>query len=265
MKRLFYILLVILIVSCTANKNKVQIVSESFSTGDISIVSRNSSADSSLVFNNSEESRGSKEKVIALLDSIPKADSVKNRTDLNKFLSVWNKLKKIEQDSGIPFYDWTDTSIVRSWYYLNLELFKLKGEPIFIDELEKLVFAPDSKNYINENLLKQLVFTKMDDQIYVNIFTKSSAHYQHTTGGAIRITQETNYPDDGHVIIRFETSDKRFVELFIFIPSWAGNATVTVGGVKYKAVPGEYCRIARMWKSGNSADIYLEHPQMPIE
>lgn len=264
MKHLFFILLLIQIVSCTTSKNKVQVISESFPTEDISIVNWNSFGNSSLVFNNSEESTASKEKIIALLDRIPKTDSIKTRTDLNKVLSAWNELKKIEQDSEIPFYNWTDSNIVRTWYNLNLELFKFQKEPIFIEELEKLVFGPHLRSYLDENLLKQLVFTKMDDQICVNIFTESSAQYQHTTGGTIRISQETNYPDDGHVTIRFETSDKRFVELFIFIPSWSGKATVTVGGVKYKAVPGEYCRVAKMWKSGNNAEIHLEHTQMPI-
>lgn len=264
MKHLFYILISIVIVSCTANKNKVQIVSESFPTKDIFVANWNSSTDSSLVLNSSNENMVSKEKVIALLESIPKIDSVKTRTDLNRVFAVWNELKTFEQGSEIPLFECKDADIVTNWYKLNLELFKLKGDPVFVDELNKIVLAPDSKYFLNDNLFKQLVFTKMNDQIYVNIFTESSAHYQHTTGGTIRITQETNFPNEGHVIIRFETSDKRFVELFIFIPSWAENATVTVGGVKYKAIPGEYCRVAKMWKSGNIAEIYLEHPQMPI-
>ena len=97
----------------------------------------------------------------------------------------------------------------------------------------------------------------MNDQIYINLFVESSAHYEHTTGGPVRITQETNYPNGGHVNIRFESGDKRFVELFIRIPFNVQQASVIVGGVKYKAVPGEYCRVAKMWKTGDVVEILL--------
>lgn len=264
MKYLIYLFVFILIVSCKHSNNKIQLASESFPMNDISIGSEINDSDTSSVFNKMDNNNLSKERVASLFQQIPESDSIKTKTDLDQVILIWKELKKAELDSEISFYKCNDSTIIRNWYRLNLELLKLNGDPIYTNELEKLFSAPLSKKFLDENSLKQLVFTKMDDQVYVNLFTESAVQYEHTTGGTIRISQETKYPHDERVTIRLETSDKRFVELFIFIPSWAEKATVTVGGVKYKAVPGEYCQVAKMWKSGNSAEIYIEHPRMPI-
>ena len=262
MKTFSILLFFFILLSCSKNNNTLQNKCESFPSSDVHI------GEWQKIFNSSPDSirnieNNFPDKLLAQLDSISKTDSIKTQAELRKILDLWNEVKALENDYGFSAKIEADTCFLRNWFKLNFDLLKLTAEPKFTDELERVVFEMSKQNKLSKSDLKQFVYTKLNDQSYINFFIESSAEYEHTTGGTIRISQETSYPNDGHVHLRFETSDKRFVELFIFIPSWAGNATVTVGGVKYKAVPGEYCRVARMWKSGNSADIFIENREIP--
>ncbi len=147
---------------------------------------------------------------------------------------------------------------VSKWAELNVSLVKLSGEVRFGDAFEKLVYGPENI-FISEKLLKSVIYTHVFDQIFVNVIGSSSMDYQHTTGGKVRIIQETNYPDANEMILKSECSDLRYMDVFIRIPSWAINPTVTHGNVKYVARPGEYCQITRKWKTGDEIRVMLKN------
>lgn len=195
--------------------------------------------------------------------------------NLEEMLSVTATLKKTKSDSS-----WTalqknweefrgneavllaDTSgnsvlVLQKWAELNSQLLKLTSEVRFGDALEKLIYEP--KFYLPERLIKSVIYTHIDDQIFINLFGSSSLNHRHTTGGTIKLIQKTEYPLTNEIALFCECSDTRYLDVFIRIPEWAVNPTVTHGNVKYVARPGEYCQISRKWRNGDEFSIKLKN------
>lgn len=195
--------------------------------------------------------------------------------NLEEMLSVTATLKKTKSDSS-----WTalqknwgefrgneavllaDTSgnsvfVLQKWAELNSQLLKLTSEVRFGDALEKLIYEP--KFYLPERLIKSVIYTHIDDQIFINIFGSSSLNHQHTTGGIVKLIQKTEYQLTNEIALFCECSDTRYLDVFIRIPEWAVNPTVTHGNVKYVARPGEYCQVSRKWRDGDEFSIKLKN------
>ena len=144
------------------------------------------------------------------------------------------------------------------WVELNVDLVKLSGEVRFGDALEIQLYGQNAVIF-PEKLLKSVIYTHLSDKIFINIIGSSSLEYQHTTGGAVKLTQQTNYPKTKEMTLTCETNDVRFMEVFIRIPAWAVNPTVSHGNVKYVARPGEYCQISKKWRTGDEIRVVLEN------
>lgn len=148
------------------------------------------------------------------------------------------------------------TQDLNAWVALNDSLLKYTQQVRFADALERVVYNPVN-DVLETDQVKSFYFTRLYDRIYFNVFGSSSLHYEHTTGGVVRIVQDTDYPFDGRVSIKLELQDKRYLDLFIRIPEWANRASVTVKGVKYNVVSGQYTEIAKKWKNGDEVEIIL--------
>ncbi len=165
--------------------------------------------------------------------------------------------------NGIPMISdsltaFESTVLARKWVELNVRLLKLSGEVRFGDVLEKILY--DAKvPVLSYDLLKSIIYTHIDDQIFINLFGSSSLIHHHTTGGTIKLIQETSFPASNEIILKCETNDTRYLNVFIRIPSWAVNPTVTHGNVKYVPHPGEYCPVSRMWKDGDEIRVVLKN------
>ena len=142
------------------------------------------------------------------------------------------------------------------WAQLNVDLVKLSGEVRFSDALEILLYGTHGIVF-SEQLLKSVIFTHVDDKIFINIIGPSSMEYQHTTGGNVKVIQQTNYPQSNEMTLTCETNDVRYMDVFIRIPSWAVNPSVSHGMVKYVARPGEYCEISKKWITGDAITVIL--------
>lgn len=147
---------------------------------------------------------------------------------------------------------------IRKWTELNANLVKLSGEVRFGDALENILYGK-ANVFVSEKLIKSVIYTHVFDQIYINIIGASSVDYQHTTGGNVKIIQETNYPRGYEMTLKSECNDLRYMDVFIRIPSWAINPSVTHGNVKYVAIPGEYCQISRKWETGDEILVSLKN------
>ena len=142
------------------------------------------------------------------------------------------------------------------WAQLNIELVKLSEEVRYSDALEILLYGTKGFAF-PEKMLKSVIYTHVFDQIYVNILGSSSMEYQHTTGGTVKLIQETGYPKGNEMILKCETADVRYMDFFIRIPSWAVNPSVSYGIVKYVAHPGEYTEISKKWEKGDEVRVVL--------
>ena len=177
--------------------------------------------------------------------------------DLNVLENLWINLEKSSAEfNAVNISDWIE---------ITGFLFEITGNEKYAQGLESVVFQ--SSGSFSEEKMKQIekqlipyIFTRNVDHIHVNLFVNATIKYNHTLDGAVEITQETNFPESGKILIKFKMENKRYIELFIRIPEWAEGATVVEKGVKYVATPGSYCQIARKWSEGNVVEI-----NFPIE
>lgn len=203
-------------------------------------------------------------KILSRVDQINKTQSDSSWTSLMK---SWNDFRINDlNSSGLPALktggpesaDFNSPEVDRDWVNLNIRLLKLSGDVKFGDALEKILYQSKSPVFTAE-MLKSVIYTRVDDQIYVNIFGNSSMTYEHTTGGTVKIWQETDFPKGNQVLIQFDCDDTRFMDIYVRIPEWAVNPTVTHGNVKYVPYPGQYCEVSRKWKKGDVITVVLNN------
>lgn len=164
--------------------------------------------------------------------------------------------REVQEGITANFDQLSDTD-VKDWISLNDSLLKYSGEQRFADELEKMVYNIPIPEVITEKMIKSFCYTRLYDRVYINILGSSDVEYEHTTGGEVRIIQDTKYPFDGQITIQVATQDTRYLDLFIRIPEWAEQSSVTLRGVRYNTIPGNYTEIARKWKNGDMVEIVL--------
>lgn len=178
--------------------------------------------------------------------------------------STWSSLQKSWEEfqvkEAVLLADTSASSVfaLQDWAKLNSQLLKLTSEVRFADALERLIYK-SGVPVLSESSVKSIIYTHVDDQIFINLFGASTLNHHHTTGGVIKLVQETNYPESQEIILKCECSDTRFLDVFIRIPEWAVNPTITHGNVKYVAYPGQYSEIMRKWNNGDEFRIVLKN------
>lgn len=102
-----------------------------------------------------------------------------------------------------------------------------------------------------------------DDEIAVHLYGESTARVD-LAGGAVTLTQKTQYPWDGAIALWVAVAKPTRFALSLRIPAWAKGAAIAVNGQKVDVesvtVDG-YARIEREWKAGDS--VRLDLPLVP--
>lgn len=275
-RTLFFVFigLILISTSCEKDLNRLSVInSESFNEQQINLhfQSEPHLVTDSLAENELSTLTNNQQLVLSELDKLISMTKLLRKSESD---SIWEELSRKWHEfntdhfgnTGTPFspnYLTADSSkifpeAIRKWTELNIELVKLTGEARFGDALEKILYGKENVHF-SEKLLKSIIYTHVFDQIFINIIGSSSMDYQHTTGGNVRIIQETNYPNGNEMILKTECSDVRYMDIFIRIPLWAINPTVTQGNVKYVARPGEYCQISKKWQTGVEIKVVLKN------
>lgn len=195
---------------------------------------------------------GKVDEVQALADDFQKNPSDSAWQTIIKKWTDLIPLSEAEKDSISP------VSSLQKWAKLNMALLKISGDIKFADALDNLVYN-EPVPVLTVAILKSFIYTHVDDQIFVNFFGDSELTHHHTTGGTMKFSQQTTYPDGNEIHLLVEGDDTRFMDVFIRIPEWAVNPTVNHGNVKYVAHPAEYCEISRKWKTGDEIVIRLKN------
>lgn len=182
--------------------------------------------------------------------------------DVGMFERSWSNFLVKKESESLNF-----ENLVK-WIEINGFLLELTGNEKYAKELEWIVVSGFSnKLELNRAAIEEAIipyiFTKDVDHIHVNLFANATVEYEHSLFGTIKITQETAYPKSGHIRIHLNLKEKKYVELFVRIPEWAGGATVNALNVKYVAPPGDYCKIAKQWKEGDWVEVELPINEMP--
>lgn len=255
----FYVILFFIFISCSKPEKFPVRLSEKVAPGSVILNKSVFTVNSALTIDSVQKSDFGKE----LNELLLYRQLYENRDDKFDLANLENLWTTIEKSSA----DFNSGNIL-DWIEITGFLFEIIGKEKYAGELENVLFQSSASFSENEmkTIEKQLIpyiFTKNVDHIHVNLFANATIKYNHTLDGAVEITQETNYPESGKILIKFKMENKRYIELFIRIPEWAEGATVTEKGVKYVATSGSFCQIARKWNEGDFVEVNLPVDKMP--
>ena len=177
--------------------------------------------------------------------------------NLAKYRSTWGKLRNRINAQSLSVQE------ALQWFEVSGFLFQLTGDALVAEELQKIVWTRLSEYEKLDSLIEPYIFTKSVDHIHLNLFIPAEISYEHSMGGRVKISQKTDFPASGSIWLTFEMEPKNYIELFVRIPSWAEQSSVTVKQVKYLTTPGVYSKIAKKWKEGDVVEIEMALNNLP--
>jgi len=180
-----------------------------------------------------------------------------------------------------------ETCATMSWIQLSEYLLELTGDPKYADAIERIcwnqVFAEQTidgdanhyftppngvtpRGYFREpdccmgsgdrllSMLPAFIYGMGNGgDIYVNQFIPSTVKI-----GKVEVKQETNFPEDGKVVIYVSPAAPAAFAVRVRVPGWCKAPVVAVNGeVVSGVVPGRYVVLKRVWKRGDKIDVLL--------
>lgn len=109
--------------------------------------------------------------------------------------------------------------------------------------------------YYEENLW----MATPDKGVVAMLYNSCTVKAQVGDGTSVTLKESTHYPFDDHVAITVNTSNDVKFPLYVRIPQWCHNASLSVNGkrINHTNVPATYTRLERKWKNGDVIDIRL--------
>jgi hypothetical protein len=107
--------------------------------------------------------------------------------------------------------------------------------------------------------LPGMVYYRRNGGVAVNLYTQSSAALNLQDGITLEISQETDYPNSGTVVVGLKPSEPCRFPLYLRIPHWCDTARITVNGdeTEMTASKGSLCCIARRWRPGDTVTLNM--------
>jgi len=95
--------------------------------------------------------------------------------------------------------------------------------------------------------------------LILNYYGPSTLTAKLKPGLSVTLTQETEYPVDGKIVISVKPSRSAAFSLKLRIPHWSAKTRVTLNGEAISSVKaGNYLTIDRKWKSGDRIHVTLD-------
>ncbi len=103
-----------------------------------------------------------------------------------------------------------------------------------------------------------IIYYKDSTSLYVNLFVPSEVTWQRPDG-AVKLTQETNYPETETTTLTLDVPQSASFPLKFRVPAWTSNVSAKVNGedIQLAAEPGNWASINRQWKSGDKVEIRI--------
>ncbi len=110
--------------------------------------------------------------------------------------------------------------------------------------------------------LPEMIYYRCDGGVMVNLYAPSTATMQLDGGRSLRLSQETDYPSSGRVVLEVDPPQPAELSLQLRIPRWCEGATVSVNGkpIEQPVRPGSLLAIARTWKPGDRVELEMPMP-----
>ena len=104
----------------------------------------------------------------------------------------------------------------------------------------------------------QFVLQSTDKGVVFNTYACGAVNTKTPNNKDISFGIETEYPAEDDIEITTYLEDEEEFEVLLRIPAFADGASVTADGTVYRAEPGEYLSLNRVWKGGDKIKIHLD-------
>ena len=111
------------------------------------------------------------------------------------------------------------------------------------------------------------VYSVSDEGLWLNLYGGNTLTTHLNDGNIVKLTEETNYPWEGDIALRFDEAPKNEFSIFLRIPGWCHNAKILLNGkpLSTKIESGKYAAVKRKWNKGDRLQLVLEMPVAMIE
>ena len=106
-----------------------------------------------------------------------------------------------------------------------------------------------------------------NNAVWCNLYGGSQLETALNGKDKIKLTQVTDYPWDGNIKIAVDKAPNKAFSLYLRIPEWCDNASVTVNGqlISAENKANTYTEINRVWKKGDVVELVLDMPVKLLE
>ncbi len=91
--------------------------------------------------------------------------------------------------------------------------------------------------------------------LIVNLYGASTLQWHLESGPPVRIRQTTNYPWEGTVDLAVDAPRPAQFSLFLRIPAWSKETSLSVNGQVQTAEAGQFAEVHRLWKQGDHVQL----------
>jgi DUF1680 family protein len=119
--------------------------------------------------------------------------------------------------------------------------------------------CPGNFRRIMAELPQKVYYRCADRAVAVNLYTTSKTTVGLDGDLSVALSQETDYPNSGHVVFRVTPSEEAAFAIRLRIPRWCRDATIAVNDEDPVAVPrgATPYEIRRKWKAGDTMTLEL--------
>lgn len=105
-----------------------------------------------------------------------------------------------------------------------------------------------------------------DQGLWLHLYGESSVDAE-VRGEPVTLRQTTRYPWDGEILVTIERAPRSEFSLFLRIPGWCTDASLSVNGdaVPLAAGPNGYAEARRRWTAGDEVRLRLPMPVVRVE
>jgi uncharacterized protein len=109
------------------------------------------------------------------------------------------------------------------------------------------------------SMLAEWAILEAADGLFLNFYGPGSMKVALPEVGMLKLTQTTEYPVQGKVVIHVGLEKEANFTLHLRIPSWSHDTKVTVNGTPVGEIrPGTYLALARHWQDGDRIELALD-------
>ncbi len=178
-----------------------------------------------------------------------------------------------------------------AWLQLNWQLLRLTGDPVYAGELERTLYNqllasqdPRTGNICTFTpmvgrrrpaatlscslssvprgiaLIPQMLWGTRESGLAVALYAQGEAAVPLRPDFSVTLISTTRYPRDGAVTIAVRPPRPARFPIFLRVPSFCTYFTATVKGEQASGEPGQFLKLDRMWRWGDTIQIQMDLP-----